>query len=496
MPQETNLNVAPYFDDFDPQSNYYKVLFKPGYPVQARELNNLQSILQNQTEDIATHIFKEGAKVIPGQTSYLSSFYAIQVESEFLGIPVSLYADQLVGKSISGETSGVTGKIVKYISDKESDNDTWTFYIDYFESSTTDLTTQTFFDNEVLLTEDSITFATTFISAGEGFAKTLAANANAVGSAFALNEGIYFLRGTFVDVYDDILILDQYNNTPSYRIGLTVSEDIISADIDPSLTDNAQGFNNFTAPGADRFEIKAVLSKKEADDYNDQNFVQLAEVQNGILREINTGTDYNILGDELARRTFDESGHYYVRDFLTTVKESLNNETGNGGIYLPGQTTQAGNTPNDDLGVYKIGPGKAYVRGYEVDVTGPTFVDFQKPRTTKNVTDQAINFGFGPTFTVNNSYGAATIGFNTTNTLSLRSERVGSDQQVAPGKEIGIARIWDYDLESGSYNSTPALNEWDLSLFDIQTYTDLTVNTAVTLNTPTFVQGQSSGATG
>ena len=40
------------------------------------------------------------------------------------------------------------------------------------------------------------------------------------------------------------------------------------------------------------------------------------QVQNGILRELNTGTDYNILGDEL-RRTFDESGHYYTRDFLT-----------------------------------------------------------------------------------------------------------------------------------------------------------------------------------
>ena len=50
MPQETNLNVSPYFDDFDPQKNYYKVLFKPGYPVQARELTGLQSTLQNQIE--------------------------------------------------------------------------------------------------------------------------------------------------------------------------------------------------------------------------------------------------------------------------------------------------------------------------------------------------------------------------------------------------------------------------------------------------------------
>ena len=50
MPQETNLNVNPYFDDFDKNNNHYKVLFKPGAPVQARELSTLQSILQNQIE--------------------------------------------------------------------------------------------------------------------------------------------------------------------------------------------------------------------------------------------------------------------------------------------------------------------------------------------------------------------------------------------------------------------------------------------------------------
>ena len=98
------------------------------------------------------------------------------------------------------------------------------------------------------------------------------------------------------------------------------------------------------------------------------------EVQNGILRELNTGTDYNILGDELARRTFDESGHYYTRDFLTTVHNSLNNGFGNRGIYGPNQTTYQGNKPSDDLGIYKISPGKAYVRGYEVELRGPSLL--------------------------------------------------------------------------------------------------------------------------
>ena len=61
MPQQTNLNVSPYFDDFDPNSDYHKVLFKPGYPVQARELTTLQSILQNQVEKFGQYFFKECA---------------------------------------------------------------------------------------------------------------------------------------------------------------------------------------------------------------------------------------------------------------------------------------------------------------------------------------------------------------------------------------------------------------------------------------------------
>lgn len=497
MPQETNLNVAPYFDDFDPQSNYYKVLFKPAYPVQARELNNLQSILQNQIEDMGNHFFKEGAKVIPGQLTYLPKFYGIQIDPEFLGIPVDLYLDQLVGKKITGATSGVTAQVVTYITDKESERDVYTLYVDYYQSSTSDNSTQTFSDNEVLLTSDNITFASTFIASGEGFAKTLTENTNIVGSAFALSNGIYFLRGFFVDVEDQILILDQYNNTPSYRIGLNVTESLISADVDPTLNDNARNFTNFTAPGADRLEITAFLAKKPTNDFNDKNFVQLAEVQNGLLREINTATDYNTLADELATRTFDESGHYYVKEFVTTVKESLNNGYGNRGIYNQNQTTTSGQTPSEDLMVYKIGPGKAYVRGYPVETLGPTFLDAPKARTTRNIKGQSVSFGFGPTFLVNNVSGSPTIGFDNTNTLSLRSQRIGAARTDLAGDEIGVARVYDFSLESGSYDATDKnTNRWNLSLYDVQTYTELTLNETVDITTPTFIEGSSSGASG
>ena len=117
MPQKTNLNVNPYYDDFDKDNNFYKVLFKPGYPIQARELTGLQSILQNQIESFGSHIFKEGSMVIPVNYSY-DAFTTIKVKADHLGIDITVYLDSLIagdGVKLKGETSEVVGNISGYI---------------------------------------------------------------------------------------------------------------------------------------------------------------------------------------------------------------------------------------------------------------------------------------------------------------------------------------------------------------------------------------------
>lgn len=60
MPINTDLNVSPYFDDYDQKDDYYKILFKPGVAVQVRELNQLQTILQKQIERFGDNIYKRG----------------------------------------------------------------------------------------------------------------------------------------------------------------------------------------------------------------------------------------------------------------------------------------------------------------------------------------------------------------------------------------------------------------------------------------------------
>lgn len=60
MPIETDLSVAPYHDDYDPDKGYVKVLYKPGVAVQARELNQDSTYLQDQIERMGNNIFRRG----------------------------------------------------------------------------------------------------------------------------------------------------------------------------------------------------------------------------------------------------------------------------------------------------------------------------------------------------------------------------------------------------------------------------------------------------
>ena len=408
MPQETNLNVSPYFDDFDKNKNFYRVLFKPGSPVQARELSTLQSILQNQIEQFGTHFFKEGSKVIPGNLSYDNNFTCVQVEDAFLGIPVSLYTSQLIGLRITGARSGVTSTIKKIVSKEYSDRGNLTFYIKY-EKSGEDFATEKFEDGESLSASKDIVYGASVIAANEPFANTLAFGATATGSAMSIGEGVYFIRGTFAQVQSETIVLEQYNNTPSYRIGFDVQEDFISADEDPSLNDNASGFTNFAAPGADRLQINISLMKKNLDDTNDQNFIEIARVQQGELQTFVNETQYNLINDSLAARTYDESGDYYVRPFEVFAKESLNDQIGNKGIYTSEQKTNQGNIPSDDLIVMQISPGKAYVKGYAIEKISTGFIDVPKPRSTKTVEQEAVSYTTGDPLFVNNVFGSPSL---------------------------------------------------------------------------------------
>jgi hypothetical protein len=507
MPQETNLNVSPYFDDFDINKGYYKVLFKPGYPVQARELTTLQSILQNQIEQFGNHIFKEGSVVIPGNIIYKNDLNSVIIEESYQGVPSYYYLDSLLGSRIKGQRSGVTATLENYI---KSGNgvDRTTLFVKYLSSDTQTNSQRTFIEGENLLldqdaevldpdTIDDDEPSEILIQSGEGFATIVSENAISLGSAVYLEEGIYFLRGYFVNVPTSILYLDPYSNVPSAKVGFRIYEDIKTVVDDNTLYDNAQGFSNYSAPGSDRFSIFVKLDQVPLDSNDTDNFVQLLEINAGQLISLRNTPEYNILSQELARRTFNESGNYYVNPPIVRVNESLNNFKGNNGLFNENQLTYDDNIPSEDLGTYSVSPLTAYVSGFEIETISPTFLDFPKPRDTKTLIDQSINYFTGPTLSLNRVHGSPLVSIANTYYVSLRDSRVGASSTSAPGNEIGLARVYDFALESGSYSaSNPNENQWDISLYDIQTYTTLTLNEPITLSTPTHIKGKESGAVG
>ena len=515
MAQQTNLNVYPYFDDFDANNDYYKILFKPGYPVQARELTSLQSILQNQIETFGKHLFKDGAKVIPGNTTYNNKYHCVELVNTYQGIPVSAYAEQLVGVKIQGQTSGVTAFVDKILLPEESERNNLTLYINYSSSSTQNNLDERFLDGETLITTETISsglLGNETIESGSPFAITIANNATSIGSAFSISEGVYFIRGYFVPVKKETLILDQYSNNSNYSVGLYVTEEIVTADEDESLNDNSQGFNNYGAPGADRLKLTVGLFKKPIAPaqaleeiletpilFPDAatSLVELATVVEGQTRTKPFNEDRTILSDELARRTYAESGHYIVKQFDVSLKESLNDKKGNDGLFNDSQITSSGQSPSENLALYQVSPGKAFVKGYEIETLNSTFLSAPKPRTTKTLENQSLIYNTGPTFKLNNLSGAPQIGIGNTYIISLRDERVGDTNENPPGKEIGVARLYDYSLSAGSYSSANKnTNEWDISLYDLQTTTEISLNYPVNLNTPVHIVGSNSGASG
>ena len=97
MALDTNFNVNPYYDDYDADKKFLRMLFKPGYAVQARELTQLQTILQKQVERFGDHIFKDGSVVTGGQTVFQNTSF-VKVDTNYAGSAVNV--DEFVGQTI------------------------------------------------------------------------------------------------------------------------------------------------------------------------------------------------------------------------------------------------------------------------------------------------------------------------------------------------------------------------------------------------------------
>jgi hypothetical protein len=412
-----DFNISPYNDDFQQNAkdnNYLKILFKPGFSVQARELTQIQSILQNQIKSFGDHIFQDGSPVIGGNLALDNSITYIKLDETYNNedVELDLFLDKIILRDSDSlvqakvlasyyPSGGVPTLLIKYISGINFD------------------------DGDIFRVAGTTTRAKLVSSAASGY-----------GTVASINDGIFYVDGYFVTVTPQTAVVAAYSQNANVKIGLEVSDEIIDYAIDSTLLDPAQESFNYQAPGADRYQFGLTLSTRPLDTAVDESkFFELMRVENGAITKQVKYPLYSEIEKTLARRTFDESGDYTINPFRASVAESQ----------------EANNY------IINIEPGKAYVKGFEFETIGEVRMEAEKPRTdgidTRSIVDIDFDTSYGNYLKFKNVWGSNAASFiNTTglDTVDLHCTDVANvnigvsaaaNTSFYANTKIGTARI-------------------------------------------------------
>ena len=434
-----NFNVPPYYDDYDENKGYYKILFRPSVAVQARELNQMQTMLQKQIERFGAHIFREGSIVLGGAFDLeqdVSYVKAISIQ------PSAGRIKDLVGKIVVGATSGIQATV--RAAEYDPTNEVYNILIRYLSASTV---TDIFLNDEVVTVSDDASLGFTVVSSA-------VPDYTGVGTIFSVSQGVVFSKGYFLAFPAQTVIVENYNANPTKTIGLQVAESFVTELTDDTLNDNALGTSNENAPGAHRYKVEGVLS---VIDYktgsDDENFIVFMNILNGVIESTNERSQYARLYDELAKRTFDESGDYYVRGFNSRTREHL--DTGiNEGLLTANEGGISTKLSID------IEPGTAYVKGYEINKLITQHIITDKSTDFNFVNNQLVNARTGGYFLVKEVSGSVDHdkGFivDLYDTAQTRISSRTGNSPAPTGRVIGTARMKAMIYESGTLGRADA----------------------------------------
>jgi hypothetical protein len=364
------ISNTPYNDDFLETKNFLKILFKPGYAVQARELTQLQTILQSQIAKFADHIFEDGSQIFGGNIKILDSPY-VRVEN---------VTHNTIGATTNDSDAfleNLSSNILKvYVKTGSTFNELCSIGLTHSEPSgfsSNDNYSILFYN--VISVSPAVTNGTFEMRRGyyigtnssgpflrvinPNFASTApdqyTINPFGEGKLVTVDDGIFYVDGYFVTSTKQTISLyksskeDESEKTlnegleytfaeqgirlfsvPSHRIGYEISREVVSVTEDTTLRDPAKGYYNFNAPGADRYKISLTLKPIEydvlsvdIDNFVSENFIQLLRTTRGVVDYIKDKTTYSQILDLFAKRTQDESGSYTVKPFIADVKNHL-----------------------------------------------------------------------------------------------------------------------------------------------------------------------------
>lgn len=440
-------DFSPYFDDFNSENNFYQILFTPGRPVQTRELNQIQSIFQNQIGSFANHMFKNGSMIIPGHTFFDNKVVALKVKASINGIVADNVLSLVKDKDIKN-SSGVTARVVHF--DTSAKFGDPYLYVKYVSGASDGSSSAIFSATDILSTVDGDIQFELVSSSGA--------------TIVSINNGIFYVNGVFANVNAQTLTLSPTSSSVTEKVGLTVTSSIVTEQDDVALYDNCLGYPNYAAPGAHRFKIDLTLDKKTNDEVI--SFIDLLHIVEGKIVFENDKTEYAQILRLFARRTYDESGDYEVKPFNIEAKEYRSNNRGtwttntpylvgdivmsqgdywealNDGVSSSSAPSTVGGTiykhddgnvkwvftrspvkfnngvetPNvsDTLGThknnrnklsFKVAPGKAYVRGFEVEKSYPSILTTNKSVEYSQISNEKVSGSCGTYITLSSMWG-------------------------------------------------------------------------------------------
>lgn len=452
---DTNLNVSPYFDDFDATKQFYKILFKPGVAVQVRELNQIQTTLQNQISSFGQNIFKEGSVIQGCDFTFDNNYDYIKLRDTYAN-GTALTVTDLNGLFVTN-SRGLKATVVNTLNGFESQApDLNTIYIKYIDSNNSIYANgqpQKHFDQN-----EELNFTTT---SGISQGNVIVANtANAYGKGFAMTvtNGVIYKKGYFIYVTDQTAIVTKYTNLPdNVSVGFEALEEIITPNADDSLYDNAAGSPNFTAPGADRLKLTPYLVTRASDDIsNNVNFFSLVNFKNGLPVTIKIDTQFNSIAKEVARRTFETNGNFVVNPFIITSSTLANTAD-------PDYTTKFNVVVDRGLG---------YAEGYRVEYLNSNIQRARRGTDYSSLSNQltSLNFGyyvlakeFSGSFGDSNSI--IEVELHSVAKTSITSRTYLSTARSSSTK-IGSAFVRGVTVSSGSQGSANA--QYRIYLFNVQ----------------------------
>lgn len=462
MPLTTDFNVPPYFDDYNEAKKYYRILFRPATAVQARELTQVQSIIQNQIERFGNDIYKDGSVIEGCAPTTLPNLDFVRLEDNF-NSNVNLYPSNLTNEYLLvGASSNVRAVIVAsqdgLLSSYPNTN---AFYVKYISTGVGGNTT--FISGETINVYNSNQNKFSNAAANASYlvdtisVLTTNGTVNAIGQGygFKIDSGIVYQKGFFQLVDEQTIVVKQQDQSVgNYVIGFKTTENIVDSNEDPSLLDNALGYSNENAPGAHRLKLTPELVARDKTSIaNNENFFSIYEFSNvnGNLLLNNSNNQFNSINEAFAARTYDESGDYVVKPFKI---EPIENESNTSSFY------------------YQVSSGKGYVHGSSVEFLAARKVEAPRALTTNEAEEQIITANYG-NYVYINEY-AGTFNFANTPIVKICNSAFGSvtnatltsiSEPNTSNYEIGSARVVALQHYDGTENSPT--NKYRLFLTDI-----------------------------